>query len=78
MGRSREGGRRTSLAGAVGGAWRIGFIITVCCPEDIPLRGARRVGFPGFAPKFCFAFALLSGERLGGWLLGFDVSVEAL
>jgi hypothetical protein len=33
---------------------------------------------PGSLRNLCFAFALLSGERLGGWLLGFDVSVEAL
>jgi hypothetical protein len=41
-GHGEESGRRTSLAGAVGGVWRIvcGLIIIVCCPT--PLRGARR------------------------------------
>ena len=48
MGRSRERGRRTSFAGAVGGAWRIVVIISVCCPEDL-LRFAEPAGlvFPG-------------------------------
>ena len=41
-GHGEESGRRTSLAGAVGGVWRIfcDIIIIVCCPT--PLRGARR------------------------------------